>query len=101
MRTGHVAIIFPEGGRAPDGDFQPAQPGIGFVVGKTLCPVVPMRIWGAFEAYPMGGRPRMHAISVRVGKPLRFSRSDFESGERSDYQRCADHVLNAIKALER
>lgn len=101
VRTGHLAIIFPEGGRTPNGEFQPAQPGIGFVVGKTLCPVVPMRIWGAYEAYPMGGRPRMHPICVRVGKPLQFTRGDFESGDRSDYQRCADRILDAIKALER
>ena len=101
VRTGHVAIIFPEGGRTPDGQFQPAQPGLGFVVGKTLCPVVPMRVWGAYEAYPMGGRPRLHPISLRVGKPLRFTKADFDSGDRADYQRCADRVLSAIKALER
>jgi len=99
VRTGHVAVIFPEGGRTPNGEFQPAQPGIGFVVGKTLCPVVPMRVWGAYEAYPMGGRPRMHPISVRVGPPLRFTKDDFESGDRIDYQRCADRILDAIKAL--
>lgn len=100
VRTGHVAVIFPEGGRTPDGTIQPAQPGIGFVVGKTLCPVVPMRIWGAYEAYPMGGRPRLHPISVRVGAPLRFTKADFDSGDRIDYQTCADKVLDAIKALK-
>jgi 1-acyl-sn-glycerol-3-phosphate acyltransferase len=99
VRTGHVAVIFPEGGRTPDGEIQAAQAGIGFVVGKTLCPVVPMRIWGAYEAYPMGGRPRMHPISVRVGKPLTFTKADFESGDRIDYQICADRILDAIKAL--
>lgn len=100
VRTGHVAVIFPEGGRTPNGEIQPAQPGIGFVVGKTLCPVVPLRIWGAYEAYPMGGRPHLHPISVRVGKPMQFTKADFESGDRIDYQRCADRVLDAIKALQ-
>ena len=99
VRSGHMTIIFPEGGRTPDGEIQPAQPGIGLAVAKTLCPVVPMRIWGAYEVWPMGGRIRMHKVSVRVGKPLWFQPEDFPQGDRTAYQRCADRVLDTIKAI--
>ena len=36
------------------GELQPAQPGIGLIIAKTLVPVVPMRVFGAFEAMPPG-----------------------------------------------
>jgi len=101
VRAGHISIIFPEGGRTPDGEIQPAQPGIGLAVAKTLAPVVPLRIWGAYEAYPMGGWPRPHPITIRVGRPLIFTADDFPAGDRGAYQRCADRVLDTIKAMEK
>ncbi len=101
VRAGHMSIIFPEGGRTPDGEIQPVQPGLGFVVAKTLSPVVPVRLWGAFEAFPMGGRPRMHPITARVGKPLYFTEADFPKGDRGAYQRCANRAFDAIMSLEK
>src|ERR1700747_597818 len=50
LNSGNAALVFPEGARTLDGDLQPAQPGLGLVIAKTLSPVVPMRIFGAREA---------------------------------------------------
>src|SRR5258708_17280322 len=55
LKSGNAALVFPEGSRTLDGDLQPAQPGLGLVIAKTLAPVVPMRIFGAHEALPRGG----------------------------------------------
>ena len=55
LRAGHGVLVFPEGSRTLDGNLQPALPGVGFVIAKTLAPVVPMRIFGAHEALPRGG----------------------------------------------
>ncbi|MFL6569660.1 MAG: lysophospholipid acyltransferase family protein, partial [Chthoniobacterales bacterium] len=54
LKTGEAALVFPEGARTLDGDLQPALPGVGLVIAKTLAPVVPMRIFGAHEALPRG-----------------------------------------------
>src|SRR5256884_3561876 len=48
-------LVFPEGSRTLDGNLQPAQPGLGLVIAKTLAPAGPMRIFGAREALPRGG----------------------------------------------
>ena len=56
VREGHCTVVFPEGSRTPDGKLQPAQPGLGLVIAKTLAPVVPMRIFGAREAFPRGAK---------------------------------------------
>ena len=45
LRAGESTIVFPEGARTLDGQLQPAQPGIGLIIAKTLVPVVPMRVF--------------------------------------------------------
>lgn len=55
LKAGNGALVFPEGARTLDGDLQPALPGIGLLIAKTLAPVVPMRIFGAHEALPVAG----------------------------------------------
>ena len=57
IKKGECTIVFPEGARTPDGQLQPAQAGLGLIVAKTRCPIVPMRIFGAHRAFPRGGRP--------------------------------------------
>lgn len=101
LRAGHCALVFPEGSRTLDGNLQPAQPGVGFVIAKTLAPVVPMRIFGAHEALPRGGgKLRFHPITIVVGEPLRFSEADLEPAGKDMYQRLSDRVMNAIAALQ-
>src|SRR4051812_49191793 len=36
VRGGECTIVFPEGSRTLDGDFMPAQPGLGLIIAKTL-----------------------------------------------------------------
>lgn len=101
LRAGEAALVFPEGGRTLDGNLQPAQPGLGFVIAKTLAPVVPMRIFGGFEAWPRGGKKiRLHPITVAVGEPMRFTEADLVGGGREMYQRLSDRVMNEIAKLK-
>src|SRR5213595_4054123 len=67
LRAGQGTVVFPEGQRTSDGKLQTAQPGLGLVIAKTLAPVVPMRIFGAHEAWPRGSnRIRLHRITIVV-----------------------------------
>ncbi len=100
VKNGGCTIIFPEGTRTRDGGLQPAQPGVGLVIAKTLAPVVPMRVFGAFEAFPRTSRfPRRAKITVIIGKPLHFSKDDIAGEPREAYQRISDRVMAAIAAL--
>ena len=104
VRSGESTIVFPEGARTLDGDFQPAQPGIGLIIAKTLAPVVPIRVFGAFDAMPPGrSNIRMVPITVKIGKPLVFTSADIaeDQGEGRDlYRRLSQRVMAAIKAIE-
>jgi 1-acyl-sn-glycerol-3-phosphate acyltransferase len=101
LRDDHGTLVFPEGSRTLDGNLQPPQPGIGFVIAKTLAPVVPMRIFGAHRALPRGGgKLRFCPITIVVGEPLRFTAADLEGHGREVYQRLSQRVMDAIAALK-
>lgn len=100
LKQGCATLIFPEGTRSPDGQLQKAQPGIGLIIAKTLAPVVPMRIFGSFEALPRNGK-EFHAtpITIVLGEPLYFTKADLAGG-REVYQCLADRVMEAIAAIQ-
>ena len=100
LRANQGALVFPEGSRTLDGNLQPPQNGIGFVIAKTLAPVVPMRIFGAHQALPRGGdRLRFCPITIVVGQPLHFTAADVEGSGREVYPRLSQRVMDAIAAL--
>src|SRR5574341_746002 len=66
LLAGGAIILFPEGTRTRDGRLQPARSGIGLAVTKSNAPVVPVRVFGTFEAYGRHMRfPRPHRIMVK------------------------------------
>src|SRR5437867_9964584 len=101
LKAGNAALVFPEGSRTVDGSLQPAEPGLGLVIAKTLAPVVPMRIFGAHEALPRGGGG-LHfvPITIVIGEPILFTAIDLKSREKNLYGRLSQHVMNGIAALE-
>jgi len=100
LKSGNAALVFPEGARTLDGDLQPAQPGLGLVIAKTLAPVVPMRIFGAHESLPRGGGG-LHfvPITIVVGEPIFFTAADLGSRGKDLYGRLSQRVMDAIAAL--
>ena len=101
VRNGHCTVIFPEGSRTWDGRLQPAQPGLGLIIAKTDVPVVPMRIFGAHEAFPRGGKPRLFTpITMVVGDPILFTAADREGQGRDLYQRLSEQVMARIAAIQ-
>jgi 1-acyl-sn-glycerol-3-phosphate acyltransferase len=100
LRAGQGTVVFPEGQRTPHGKLQPAQPGLGLVIAKTLAPVVPMRVFGAFEAWPIHEKwPRPGRVTVVVGEPIYFTPEDVSAGGKELYQRLSQRVMDAIAAL--
>jgi 1-acyl-sn-glycerol-3-phosphate acyltransferase len=101
LRAGQGALLFPEGSRTPHGNFLPAQAGLGLIIAKTRAPVVPMRIFGAYQAWPIGGRLRLLGprITIVVGEPIRFSDSELTGSGKAVYARLSERVMDAIAAI--
>src|SRR5919201_2819294 len=100
LKAGNAALVFPEGSRTLDGKLQPAEPGLGLIIAKTLAPVVPMRIFGAHEALPRsGGGLRFVPITIVVGEPIFFDAADFSLPGKNLYEQLSQRVMDAIAAL--
>jgi len=100
-------ILFPEGTRTTDGRLQPARSGVGLTVVKSTAPVVPVRVFGSYEAY--GRRmtlPRPRRVVVKFGAPLDFAalRAEAKTCDKARlkqiYQQVADEIMAAIARLE-
>jgi 1-acyl-sn-glycerol-3-phosphate acyltransferase len=101
LSAGECALVFPEGTRTPDGSLQPAEPGLGLVIAKTRAPVVPMRIFGAYDIWPIHRKFRFSGqITIVVGEPIRFSEADLSGGGKELYTRLSQRVMDAIAALQ-
>jgi 1-acyl-sn-glycerol-3-phosphate acyltransferase len=104
---GGAIILFPEGTRTPDGTLQKAKSGIGLTVIKSEAPVVPVRVFGTFEAFNRHHKvPRPRRVAVRFGKPMNFSELREEAKTctkqrlKEIYQQVADELMRAIAELE-
>jgi 1-acyl-sn-glycerol-3-phosphate acyltransferase len=101
IRAGECTIIFPEGSRTEDGNFLPALPGLGLVLAKTRCTVVPARVFGAHEAFPRGGKPHLfYPITLAIEPPMTFTDADYEGEGRDLYQRLSERVLARIAEIK-
>jgi len=107
LLAGGAIILFPEGTRSPDGRLQPARSGIGLTVIRSIAPVVPVRVFGTFEAYNRHMRfPRPRRVTVKFGEPMKFEQLRAEATTCSKtrlkeiYQQVADEIMAAIGKLE-
>jgi 1-acyl-sn-glycerol-3-phosphate acyltransferase len=107
LLAGGAIILFPEGTRTRDGKLQPARSGIGLTVIKSTAPVVPVRVFGTFDAYGRHLRfPRPHRVAVKYGQPMRFEQLRAEAKVCSKprlkgiYQQVANELMAAIARLE-
>ncbi len=106
LRAGGAILLFPEGTRTHDGRLQRARAGIGLVIAKSTCPVVPVRIFGTDEAWSRHQRwPRPHRLVVNYGAPLDFAagralaRTADKARLKALYQEMADSLMARIAAL--
>jgi 1-acyl-sn-glycerol-3-phosphate acyltransferase len=68
LQRGQAVVVYPEGTRTDDGRLQPFRPGIQLLIKRTVAPVVPIGIAGAFEAWPYWRPlPRPGTVAVSVG----------------------------------
>lgn len=71
LKAGMPLVIFPEGGRTPDGEIKPFMPGAFFLAIKAQVDIVPIALIGTYELLPMDTyhiKPR--PLEMRVGEPI-------------------------------
>ena len=101
LKKEKVVILFPEGTRSPDGKLQTPKPGVGMLACRAQVPVVPVRIFGSFEAFDRRGRLKLgQPISLVFGRPILPVAYDHPSdGKDFRYQRAAERIMAKIADL--
>lgn len=82
LKDGIPLVIFPEGGRTPDGDIKPFLGGAFFLAIKAKVDVVPVALVGTFELLPMDTyHIKCRPVEMRIGQTIStaaFTRDDMD-----------------------
>jgi len=71
LKGGMPLVIYPEGGRTPDGEIKPFLPGAFFLAIKAQVDIVPVALVGTYELLPMNTyHIKCRPLEVRVGEPI-------------------------------
>jgi len=74
LQAGMPLVIFPEGGRTPDGEIKPFLPGAFYLAIKAQVDIVPVALVGTFELLPMNTyHIKSRPLQMRVGQPISTS----------------------------
>lgn len=101
LSEGCAVLVFPEGTRSKNGNFQEAKLGIGFLQKTTGASVLPCYVKDTIHALPRHSLfPKFMPVSVYFGEPLNFD--DVSSGDKKQrYADVANKVMEAIAELKK
>jgi 1-acyl-sn-glycerol-3-phosphate acyltransferase len=93
--------IYPEGTRSPDGRLYKGKTGVARLALQTGSVVLPVAMIGTREAQPIGQvRPKIFMpITIRVGKPLDFSRFAGHESDPLVLRQITDEIMFELRAL--
>jgi 1-acyl-sn-glycerol-3-phosphate acyltransferase len=86
LERGHAVMVFAEGARTLDGRMHEFQRGMTLLLKRAKCPVLPVAIDGAYEAWPRGkALPRLFGerLVVEVGEPIGYDELMAEGPEQA------------------
>jgi len=71
LQAGLPLLLFPEGGRAANGETTPFQSGAAFMAIKAQVPLVPIALIGTYELLPIHTyHLTPHPVKIVIGEPL-------------------------------
>lgn len=75
LQAGNAVLIFPEGSRTPTGAMMDFKRGVGLVLRKARCPVLPVAVEGPYRAWPRHrSLPVLfrHRVAAIYGHPIPY-----------------------------
>jgi 1-acyl-sn-glycerol-3-phosphate acyltransferase len=76
-------LIFPEGGRTPDGELKEFKEGVAYIAIKSGVPIIPVALIGTRAIVPLNsGIVKPGKVMVRVGEPVETANLTLKDRER-------------------
>jgi len=93
-------VIFPEGGRSPDGWGQEFRGGAAYLAKRCDVPVVPVHLRGVRPVFPKGSSSlRRGKVEIRFGDPLWPGEATPHDGREEDARRFAARIEESVALL--
>jgi long-chain acyl-CoA synthetase len=71
LNEGYNTLIFPEGGRQVSGVIAEFKPIIGYLALNNKVGILPVYLWGTFEAFPKGATiPKAESLGAKIGAKI-------------------------------
>jgi len=101
LNRGNLFGIYPEGTRSPDGRLYRGKTGVARLSLQTNTPILPVAMVGTREAQPIGQvKPNFFMpITVRIGRPLDFSRFADRLDDPLVLRQITDEVMFELRDL--
>ena len=91
-------MVYIEGERSWDGQLQPPRLGTVRLALKAGVPIVPVRIDGAYEAWPRWDRKiKRHRIRIEFREPFRLPQLDTRAEREAVLMDAADRIMAALR----
>lgn len=99
LNSGEPLLVFPEGTRSLDGNLGKPKKGIGLLIDKAKCPVVPARIRGSFEILGKGKIfPRLgRKLTITYGRLISYEELSSTSSQNDRRTEISNLVMEAIR----
>lgn len=98
LAAGHAIIIYIEGERSWDGRLQPPRLGAVRLALKAGVPIVPVRIDGAYDAWPRwDSKLKRGRITVEFRKPFRLPHADTRAEREPLVAEASERLLAALR----
>ncbi|KZE98519.1 MAG: lysophospholipid acyltransferase family protein [Rhodococcus sp. (in: high G+C Gram-positive bacteria)] len=100
IEKGKLLGIYPEGTRSPDGRLYKGKTGMARLALKTGVQVIPVAMIGTDKMNPIGSKVwRPAKITIKIGKPIDFSRFEGMAGNRFVERAVTDEVMYDLMLL--
>ena len=100
LGEGKLLGMYPEGTRSPDGRLYKGKSGLARLALETGVPVIPVAMIGTDVVNPPGSKMwRFGRVTVKLGKPMDFSRFDGLAGNRFIERAVIDEVMYELMNL--
>jgi len=102
LQAGELLVVFPEGGRSPDGSIQPGNVGPALMATRAGVPIIPAAIKGTNQVMPRG-KGGLHRGRVQVDYGPALSPARFAPGraDKRALQEFTEAVMQAIEDLQK